>query len=298
MANPFPVAPGIDGLDVGLLGMPSYGACYVARGPAGAALVEVGTSLCAPAILDGLETLGVPRAAVTHILCTHVHLDHAGAAGHLLESLPQARVAIHSRDHRHLVDPSKLVAGVREAVGPLLFARYGSVRPVPPERLLPAEELILDLGGGVRLEAVPTPGHSKDHVAFFAPHAGLLFTGDAAGVSVLGHTLQRPVTAPPAFDPQEMVRSIERMRALRPAALCFTHFGLHTDPAAVFDHLEETLRRWDELARTAGLAAAGAAVLAANLPPPGVEPQEVWRSIAEMNRRGFLQAYDDSATRR
>jgi glyoxylase-like metal-dependent hydrolase (beta-lactamase superfamily II) len=294
MASVFPVAPGVDGVDIGLLGMESYGATYVVRGTAGVAVVEVGTSLCVSRLLAGLEDLGVAPAAVTHVLCTHIHMDHAGAAGHLVELLPNARVAIHSRDHRHLADPGKLVASVQEAVGPL-FSRYGQVRPIDPARLLPAEELRLDLGGGLCLEAVPTPGHSRDHVAYFAPHAGLLFCGDAAGVSLLEHTLLRPVTVQPAFDPPEMLRSIEAMRALRPAALCFTHFGRRGDPPAVFDQLEQTLRRWDELARTEGLEAAGQAVFEANLPPAGTGPEEVWRQIAEMNRRGFLQAYADHA---
>lgn len=292
MPSPIPIAPHVDCIDTNLLGIPAYGATYVVRGPAGTALVEVGTSLCVPPILAGLEALGVDRAAVTHILCTHVHLDHAGAAGHLLEHLPNARVVIHSRDHRHLAEPAKLVASVQEAVGPL-FARYGGVRPIPLARFLPAEELRLDLGGGVRLEAVPTPGHSKDHIAYSAPHAGLLFTGDAAGVSVLEHTLQRPVTVRPAFDPAAMLRSLDVMRALRPAGLCFTHFGLHADPPAVFDRLTATLRRWAELVQAEGLEAAGEAVYAANLPPPGTEPEEVWRYIAEMNRKGFMAAYQE-----
>ncbi|MBN1954890.1 MAG: MBL fold metallo-hydrolase, partial [Anaerolineae bacterium] len=239
----------------------------------------------------GLEALGIDRAAVTHIVCTHVHMDHAGAAGHLLEHLPNASVVIHSRDHRHLADPARLVASVQEAVGPL-FARYGEVRPVPPGRLLPAEELRLDLGGGVRLEAVPTPGHSKDHLAYFAPHAGLLFVGDAAGVSVLDHTFLLPVAAPPAFDPAAMLRSLEVMRALQPAGLCFTHFGLRTDPPVVFDRLAATLRRWDEIVRERGVAAAGDVVYEANLPPPGTPPEDVWRYLAEMNRRGFVLAYE------
>jgi len=296
MPIPLSIAPHVDCLDTDLLGIPAYGATYVVRGTDGVALVEVGTSLCVPPILAGLEALGVDPAAVTHILCTHVHLDHAGAAGHLLAHLPNACVVIHSRDHRHLAEPSKLVASVQEAVGPL-FAHYGSVRPVAPERLRPAETLSLDLGGGVRLEAVPTPGHSRDHVAYFLPHAGLLCTGDAAGVSVLGHTLQRPVTAPPAFDPAAMARSVETMRALAPAGLCFTHFGLHPDPPAVFDRLAATLRQWDEWVRDRGLEAAGRSVYEANLPPPGVEPAEVWRYIAEMNRRGFLQAYAEGSGR-
>lgn len=295
---PFSVAPDVYGLDLGLLGLEEYGAGYIVRGKDGVVLVEVGTSLCVPRILAGLEALGVAPEEVTHILCTHIHLDHAGAAGHLLEYLPRARVAIHSRDHRHLVQPARLLESVAQAVG-TLFPLYGEVRPIPPERLLPGEELHLDLGGGVRLEAVPTPGHSRDHLSYFIPHLGLLFPGDAAGVSLFGHRFSRPVTVPPAFAPMEMLRSLEVLRALRPTALCFTHFGRHDDPEAVFDRLEEMVRRWDEMARTVGVEAAGDAVFAANLPPPGSEPASLWQAIAEMNRRGFIQAYrSDEGARR
>ncbi len=287
---PFSIAPDVYGLDLGLLGLEEYGAGYIVRGKEGVALVEVGTSLCVPRLLAGLEALGIAPEEVTHILCTHIHLDHAGAAGHLLEHLPRARVAIHSRDHRHLAQPARLLESVAQAVG-TLFPLYGEVRPIPLERLLPGEELHLDLGGGVYLESIPTPGHSRDHLAYFLPHLGLLFPGDAAGVSLFEHRFSRPVTVPPAFDPLEMLHSLEVLRALRPSALCFTHFGRHDDPEAVFDGLEKTLRRWDELARTVGVEVAGDAVFAANLPPPGSEPASLWQAIAEMNRRGFIQAY-------
>ena len=290
MAIVFPVAPGTDGIDVGLLGLEQYGASYVVQGTDGVALVEVGTSLGVPRLQAGLQALGIAPERITHILCTHVHMDHAGAAGHLAELCPRAFVVVHSRSQRHLADPARLVSSVSEAVGPL-FPLYGELRPVPPERLLAGEELRLDLGGGVRLEAVSTPGHSRDHLAFFAPYAGVLFSGDAAGVSIFDHTLLRPVTAPPAFDPQAMLGSLETMRALRPVRLCFTHFGYSDQPDAVFDRLGEILRRWDDLARTEGLAAAGAAVFAANLPPAGTPPETLWRQLAEMNRRGFLLAY-------
>jgi glyoxylase-like metal-dependent hydrolase (beta-lactamase superfamily II) len=113
-------------------------------------------------------------------------------------------------------------------------------------------------------------------------------------VSLFGHTLQRPVTVPPAFVPEEMLASLERMRTLRPAHLAFTHFGRHDDPAAVFDTLEATLRGWDRIARVEGLEAAGEAVRLANLPAPGTPPEDLWRQIAEMNRRGFVQAYAEA----
>lgn len=286
----FPVADGVYGLDLNLLGLPRYGACYIVRGEREVALVEVGTSLAVPRILEGLESLGIPPDAVRYIVCTHVHLDHAGAAGHLVSLLPRAQVVIHSRSVRHLVDPSRLLAGVEEAVGEL-FPLYGTVRPLPPDRLLPAEGACLELGGGVRLVGIPTPGHSRDHVAYEVPHAGLLFTGDAAGVSLLDHTLVRPVTVPPAFDPAEMLRSLALLRARRPRGLCFTHFGVSWEPEQTFGRLEAMLREWDTLARTAGPHVAAEAVYRANLPPEGTEPAELWRRIAEMNRLGFLQAY-------
>ncbi|MGC8873542.1 MAG: MBL fold metallo-hydrolase [Chloroflexia bacterium] len=286
----FPVVEGVYGLDLNLLGLPCYGACYVVRGTQAVALVEVGTSHAVSRILEGLDLLGIPCEAVRFIVCTHVHLDHAGAAGELARRMPNAQVVIHSRSHRHLADTTRLLAGVAEAVGPL-FPLYGTVIPVPPERLLPAEEAQLDLGGGVRLVALPTPGHSRDHVAYEAPHAGLLFTGDAAGVSLLGHSLVRPVTVPPAFEPEAMLQSLERLRARRPRALCFTHYGVSWEPEGVFDRLEALLRDWDVLAHTAGPHVAAEAVYRANLPPDGTDSPEIWHRIAEMNRSGFLRAY-------
>ena len=290
MGGWFAVAPGVDGIDLGLLGLEAYGACYVVQGREGVALVEVGTSACVPRLLQGLAALGVERAQVTHILCTHVHLDHAGAAGHLLQELPNACLVLHSRSHRHLLDPARLLESVAQAVG-ALFPLYGEVRPVEEGRLLPAETLRLDLGGGMRLEGVPTPGHSRDHVAYFLPHLGLLFPGDAAGVCLTRYGIARPVTAPPAFDLPESLRSLALMRGLHPARLALTHFGLRDEPEALFDLMETTLRRWDEIARMEGVEAAGRAVLAANLPPPGTGPEALWRQLAEMNRRGFVLAY-------
>lgn len=287
----FPVARGIHGIELGLLGIEGYGAAYVLQGRRGVALVEVGTSLCVPRILAGLEALGVDPAAVGHVLLTHVHLDHAGAAGHLLEHLPNARVVIHSRSHRHLVDPGRLVAGVQAAVGPL-FPLYGQVRPLDPQRLLAAEGFELDLGGGLSLRALLTPGHARDHAAYFVPGAGVLFTGDAAGISVLDHSFLRPVTAPPHFDLDQTLETFELMRALQPAQLCFTHFGCRDDVDAVLDQLRQTLLRWDRLIRSEGPQGAQAAIWADMLPPPSAPAyQEVWRDFAEMNLRGFYMAY-------
>jgi glyoxylase-like metal-dependent hydrolase (beta-lactamase superfamily II) len=284
----------VDAIDVGLLGLDGYGTTYVVRGTGGTALVEVGTSLCLPRLLAGLDALGVSPEAVTHILLTHIHLDHAGAIGHLVDEIPHAQVAIHSRSHRHLIDPTRLRVGVQAAVGPM-FSLYGEIRPVAAARLIEGETLRLDLGGGVLVEAVPTPGHSPDHLVFFLPHAGLLLCGDAAGVSVLGHRWLCPVTAPPTFDLEKMLRSLETMRALRPASLGFTHFGRRDDPDAVFDELAALLQDWDEIVRTKGPESARPLIWAELRPPPDPPNDAVWQQLAQMILQGFLQYYGEGA---
>lgn len=287
----FPVSSEIDGIDLGLLGLDRYGATYVVRGSEGAALIELGTSMTVPRLLAGLAALGVTREAVTHLLLTHVHMDHAGAVGHLLAHLPRAQVVIHSRSHRHLADPTRLRAGVEAAVREL-FPLYGEIEPVDPTRLLPGESLDLDLGGRVRLEALPTPGHSPDHLAYFAPVQGVLFTGDAAGVSLFAHQWLRPVTAPPAFDLEASLQSIEKMRQLRPLTLAFTHFGLRGDPEVVFDRLEEMLCRWDEWMRSRPREEAEQDIWAELQPPSEVQAADIYYHFAEMNRRGWLASYE------
>lgn len=286
----FSVVPGVDAVDVGLLGLSRYGTTYVVRGTQGTALVEVGTSLCVARLLAGLQALGVSPEEVTHILLTHVHMDHAGGAGYLVDRLPQAQVVIHSRSHRHLVDPTRLRAGVQEAVGEM-FPLYGDVRPLPPQRLLAGENLRLDLGAGVTVEAVPTPGHSRDHLAYFLPHADLLLTGDAAGVSLFEHRWLRPVTAPPAFDLELALRSLEAMRALGPTRLGFTHFGVRDDADAVFCMMEGLLHRWDRVVRSEGPRKAQSLIWPELLPPPDVSGGPLWREFAQMNLRGFYLYY-------
>jgi glyoxylase-like metal-dependent hydrolase (beta-lactamase superfamily II) len=286
----FPVTIKVFGIDLGLLGLERYGSGYVVRGTESTALVEVGTSLAVPKILEGLEELEIAPEEVSHILLTHIHMDHAGAVGHLVEYLPNAQVVVHARSHRHLVDPARLVAGVKAAVGPL-FPLYGEIRPVSPDRLVAGEDFKLDLGGGVRLEAIPTPGHAKDHLVYYAPHTCVLFTGDAAGVSLFEHSFLRPVTAPPHFDMKGTFKSIETMQAIDPASLCFTHFGARSDPRIVFDRLKETLLRWDELVRTEDLDTVQEAILAEQVPLSFAPIDDLWQHLAEMNLRGFLMAY-------
>ena len=233
------VAEGVYLVDAWQFGRPGIGGVYLLSGTE-AALVESGTSLAVPRVLAGLEEAGIPREAVRWIFVTHVHLDHAGGAGALVKELPRARVVVHPRGAKHLADPTKLVASVKQAVGDR-FPLYGEAIPIPWERLHVAEEGERFSVGAHTLRAVFSPGHAPHHLCFFEEVKGLLFTGDAAGL-YLGDGLI-PATPPPSFDLELSLATLERLSALAPKALCYTHFGLRPGAEGLAEY-GELLRWW------------------------------------------------------
>lgn len=241
-------------IDNGLLNTAGFGATYVVRGDS-VALIETGTSLTAAATLRGLEQLGIDRDAVAHILLTHVHMDHAGGAGALARELPNAKVYIHELTAPHLIDPERLLRSVERAVGPM-WPLYGTVVPIDAERIRPANDLRLDLGGGITIEAVATPGHSPDHLAFWDAHSGTLWAGDAIGIVMSTHRLPFAVTPPPAFDLPDQLATFERLAAMPIATLLPSHFGPTPSPpgAAIAEMRERLLALRD--ATRAGMAQA------------------------------------------
>ncbi len=233
------VAEGVYLVDAWQFGRPGIGGVYLLSGTE-AALVESGTSLAVPRVLAGLEEAGIPREAVRWIFVTHVHLDHAGGAGALVRELPRARVVVHPRGAKHLADPTKLVASVKQAVGDR-FPLYGEAIPIPWERLHVAEDGERFAVGAHTLRAVFSPGHAPHHLCFFEEVKGLLFTGDAAGL-YLGDGLI-PATPPPSFDLELSLATLERLSALAPKALCYTHFGLRPGAEGLAEY-GELLRWW------------------------------------------------------
>ena len=163
-------------LDTTLFGERGTGCAYLVRGTARIALIDPGAAAGAPRVLDALRGVHLD-----YVLVTHVHLDHAGAAGHIAAAHPESQVVVHPRGLPHLADPRRLIAGVA-AASPDLATLYGEPLPIDATRLLPIEDgQALALGPKSRLVAVATPGHSPHHVAFFEPASGTLFVGDAAG---------------------------------------------------------------------------------------------------------------------
>ena len=239
-----PVDDHIAAIDHNLLGLPGVGVTYVVRGES-VALIETGTALTVPHTLAGLEALGVRPEQVEQILCTHIHMDHAGGAGYLAEALPRAAVYINSAVAEHLVDPTRLMASVRRAVGEEAWPLHGDMRPIAEDRLRPADGLRLDLGRDVLLEAIATPGHSPDHLSFWERRNGGLFIGDAAGLTMDRWGLAFPVTPVPAYDLAAHRATIARLQGYGFPRIYVTHHGPHDDVAF---QLERAGAKLDELA--------------------------------------------------
>jgi glyoxylase-like metal-dependent hydrolase (beta-lactamase superfamily II) len=292
MPEIIPIDDHITAIDPDLLGGPCIGVIYVVRGdPSQVALIDTGTSLTAAATLTGLDRLGIPREALRYIICTHIHMDHAGGAGPLAAALPNADVYINSDTAKFLVDPERLLASTRRAIGEALWPLQGTIEPLPPTRLRPAETLRLDLGRGVTLQAVASPGHSADHIAFFDAGSGTLFAGDSCGVRMPRYGIgPRPVTPPPGFDLVAQIATYERLSALPIQRLLLAHCGAVEDAAAA---LREQHMRLLEAADTVRAAVEredlDIAALATRLFPSGDQP--VARAWAEMSIAGLARYF-------
>jgi glyoxylase-like metal-dependent hydrolase (beta-lactamase superfamily II) len=169
---------------------------------------------------------------VSHVVVTHVHLDHAGGAGVLMRSLPRAKLVVHPRGARHLVDPTKLVAGSIAVYGEARFRElYGEIPPVPADRVVEAGDgFALDLGGRP-LRFLDAPGHARHHFVVLDEASRGFFTGDTFGLSyrecdVDGRPFMFPTTTPVQLDPPALHGSIDRMMAERPERMYLTHFGV------------------------------------------------------------------------
>jgi glyoxylase-like metal-dependent hydrolase (beta-lactamase superfamily II) len=221
------VARDISVVDLMERGMRRVTAGYYLAAPR-PAIVDVGGVPSVPVWLAALRSFGVRPSDVAYIIVTHIHLDHAAGAGRMLAHTPDARVVVHPRGARHLVDPSRLIDGARSVFGAHLEEYFGIPEPVPESRLLVVEDGgTLDLGGGHRLRFIDAPGHARHQHMVFDPGARALLSGDELGERLpdIADDYVIPDTAPNQFDPEAMLRSADRLRELRPEAVLFSHFG-------------------------------------------------------------------------
>ena len=215
-------------------------------------LVETGTALSAPTVIDSLARLGLGPRDLSTVVVTHIHLDHAGGVGDIAEAFPQAQVVVHENGARHLVDPEKLVRSARRVFGPAMDQLFGELRPTEAARVVALAEVgTIDLGGGRSLDAFYAPGHASHHIGLLDSSTGDLYTGDAAGVYIRDLDEMRPATPPPDFDLDLALASMNRMSEVAPRRLLFSHYGPLDDVQDALARSEEVLRRWVEMVREA-----------------------------------------------
>ena len=204
---------------------------------AGPVLVETGPASTLPALERGLAEHGVTADDVRHVLVTHIHLDHAGAAGWWAQR--GARIYVHPRGAPHLIDPSKLIASATRIYGDLMDTLWGEVVPAPAERVTVVEDGDVIEVEGMKFTAIETPGHASHHHVYRLED--VLFTGDAAGIRVPGFDWIDLPAPPPEFDLEIWKRTLDRLRSEAPRAIYRTHFGPSTEVAAELDALDALL---------------------------------------------------------
>lgn len=218
-------------------------------------VIDAGANSSVPLVLQALAELGFEPGAVAWLFLTHVHLDHAGGAGLLLERLPNARVVVHPRGAPHLVDPSRLEAATSAVYGKHAFEQlYGKLVAIPAHRIHETHDGERLPFGKHELSILHTPGHALHHQVLFDAEARAVFSGDTFGLSYRELDTARgafivPTTTPTQFDPAQLLDSIRRIVELAPEAVYLTHFGRVTGARELGAALREQIERFVELAR-------------------------------------------------
>ncbi|WP_265109708.1 MBL fold metallo-hydrolase [Halosolutus halophilus] len=222
-------------VDTGMYDTSEYGAVYILDDDR-PAVVETGLGTNHGLILDALEEVGIDRTDLEVVAVTHIHLDHAGGAGFLADRCPNADIYVPAAGADLLVDPSRLVAGTKAAVGDQ-WEFYADPEPIPEDRVVEIEDgETIDLGEH-ELHVHEAPGHAFHQVVFEDPANDAVFTGDAAGIWVPETAEIRETTPPSNFDLEECLDDLETLAEIDPQVLLYTHFG----PREVGDDLDRVL---------------------------------------------------------
>jgi glyoxylase-like metal-dependent hydrolase (beta-lactamase superfamily II) len=212
---------------------------YLLETDDGPALFDCGPSTCVDALKAGLAERGLALSDVRHLLLSHIHLDHAGAAGRLVRDHPALQVHVSEIGAPHVVDPSRLEASARRLYGEAFEELWGELAPVPERNVHVVGDRVLGL------ECFPSPGHASHHVCYL--HAdGTLYAGDAAGVRILPGRHVLPVCPPPDVDVEAWFRTFEEIERRRPERLALIHFGVAESPSEHLALAREELTRWSE----------------------------------------------------
>ena len=246
--------PGITCIDT-MLAQPGRAACYLLVQDERAAFIDTGTTHTVPFMLEILKLKNIPAEAVEYVIPTHVHLDHAGGAGVLMEKLPNAKLVIHPRGAPHMIDPSRLVMGATEVYGEDRFRRhFGEIRAIDEQRVVVAEDnFSLNLATRT-LTFVHTPGHALHHFCVYDKVSDGFFAGDTFGLSYKelddeNGAFIMPTTTPVQFDPDAWQDSITRLLDYQPSNMYLTHFGRVTEVNRLARELRLDIEIYAKIAR-------------------------------------------------
>ena len=259
-----------DYIDLNFRGSPRVIATAVVAGTDGIALIDPGPTSCLATLEAGLRERGYTLRDVRSLLLTHIHLDHAGAAGTIVARVPEVRVHVHERGAPHMIAPERLLASATRLYGDQMETLWGAFLPVPADRMVV-------LQGGERLDVAShrfrvayTPGHAVHHVSYLDEQSGMAYVGDTGGVRVSGDYLIAP-TPPPDIDVETWRASLDTIDAWQPVSLFLTHFGPVTPARAHLAEFRHTLT-------------SAAEAVKASMTAGGTDEEKVRRFVEQMRR--------------
>jgi glyoxylase-like metal-dependent hydrolase (beta-lactamase superfamily II) len=232
-------------IDLQPLGIPNFIASYVLRGNDSTAIIETGPTCSITNLLLGLKELGVSEEEIDYVAVSHIHIDHAGGAGTLMQHLPNAKLLVHPKGAAHMVNPQRLWEASKQVLGEVAIA-YQEIRAVPETRvLIPSDGTVIELGGNIKFKVLETLGHASHHLGFFEPSSNGVFQGDAAGIYIPPLNVTIPTTPAP-FQLDTMIASIQRIIEMSPARLYYTHFGPVKDAVGHLNDYVAQLKLWEK----------------------------------------------------
>ena len=227
----------LEPLDLQFLGTPRVIGCYLLDTEDGPALFDCGPATTVDSLKERLRERGLELRDVRHLLLSHIHLDHAGAAGVLVREHPSLRVHVSEIGAPHLIDPERLERSARRLYGESFDTLWGELAPVPHENVEPTGERVLGL------ECFPAPGHASHHVCYLADD-GMLYAGDATGVRIQPSRFVLPPAPPPEFELEAWLGTLDEIERRAPERLALIHFGVAGDVERHLGELRDRLIAW------------------------------------------------------
>src|SRR4030067_1035368 len=233
-------------IDLKPTGLENYIPSYVLKGASPTAVIETGPTCSIPNLLKGLQEIRVKNKDIDYVMVSHVHIDHAGGAGTLMQHLPNAKLIVHAKGAPHMVNPEKLWAVSKQVLGEVAIV-YKEIAPVPENQVVtPVDGAVIDLGGGVELKVSETLGHASHHLAFFENTSKGIFQGDAAGIYIPLLDVTIPTTPAP-LHLEITLASIQKIADMTPKWLYYTHFGPVNNAANRLKAYAAQLQLWEKI---------------------------------------------------